>query len=65
MMWEHAKQICAEVVKAAESSLGFASIRIMRNPKRLGKGKSIEHAFHVAQGAVVGFIGEGLKSENH
>ncbi|HEX7724157.1 MAG TPA: glycosyltransferase [Candidatus Paceibacterota bacterium] len=45
-----------EVVAVETPALGFHSVRVMRNISRLGKGKSIERAFHEAKGAISGFL---------
>ena len=45
-----------ELIRQAGASFGFASIRVMRNQDRLGKGRSIARAFQEAEGAIIGFI---------
>ncbi len=45
-----------EVVNRSGKSLGFGTLRVIRNGDPLGKGISIQDAFHVSQGAIVGFI---------
>ena len=45
-----------EMVAKSGRSLGFESIRVMRNADRLGKGKSIERAFREARGSISGFL---------
>lgn len=49
-----------QAVEKSKLSLGFASVVVMRNPMRLGKGASIRKAVAGALGDVIGFIDADL-----
>lgn len=48
------------VIERIGGKLGFAEIKVMRNPVPVGKGESIRRAFQAARGAIVGFIDADL-----
>jgi len=50
------------VVEGIRSQFAFAQLHTMRNPTRLGKGRSIANAIQLANGKVIGFMDADLST---